>query len=525
MSLSRRQLLAAAALGGAVTTLGLPAARAEGRVLGAGDHEYEELTRRGYNRRFQARPAKIYLPTTTEEVRTAVARSVAEGTRIAARSGGHCFDDFVDHAATRSLIDLSRIDAVYWDERLRAFSVGAGADIGTVYDALLRNGGVTVPGGICLGVGMGGHLCGGGYGPLSRRHGLVADHLAGVEVVTVDADGAAKVVLATPDGPDRDLWWAHTGGGGGNFGVVTRFLLRSPGADGTDPAAALPKPPGGMLSTRLIVPVTTEESFVRFVGNYLGFFERHSAPGDEFTGLYAPLMIRTTGTAAAELLVLLDADAPDARARLDAFVTTVTDGVFPPAIPTPVAQLSYPDTVRQVYYAKGPSELRVKVKAAYLRTAYSPDQLRIFYRYLTDPRFLGESQLEFLPFGGAINAVPADATAMPARDSFMTMLIHAAWRQPAGDDRFLRWAREMYRDVHADTGGVPVPGDTYGGSYINYPDPDLADPAWNTSGLPWHAFYYRDNYPRLHRIKTDRDPGNVFAHQLSIGRPEWEPIR
>ncbi|WP_336081969.1 FAD-binding oxidoreductase [Nocardia sp. SSK8] len=508
MSLSRRGLFTAAAAGGALAALGRPRARADEQAL----------TLRGYNRRFQARPDRIAVPGTTEEVRAAVARAVTENSALAVRSGGHCFDDFVDNPRTRTLVDLSRLTAVHWDERERAFSVGAGADLGTVYEALHSRWGVTVPGGICLGVGMGGHVTGGGYGPLSRRFGLVADHLAGVEVVTVAADGTARTVLATKDGPEHDLWWAHTGGGGGNFGVVTRFLLRSPEADGADPARALPTLPGTMLSTRLILPVSTEDSFVRFVSNYLGFFARHSEPGDDFAGLYAPLMFHTTGTGAAEMLILLDAGSPGARARFDEFVATVREGVLPGPVVLPVAELSYPDTVRQVYYAKAANATRVKVKAAYLRTAYTPDQLRVFYRYLTDPAVIGESQLEFLPFGGAINAVAADATAMPARDSFMKMLIHASWRQPADDERYLRWAREMYREVHAGTGGVPVPNENYGGSYINYPDPDLADPAWNTSGLPWHDFYYGANYPRLHRIKRTWDPRGVFAHQLSIGR-------
>ncbi|MGW4634568.1 FAD-binding oxidoreductase [Nocardia sp. NPDC004415] len=517
MSLSRRRLITAAAAGGALAALGMPHARAAEPVLGAGDARYLPLTLRGYNRRFQARPDRIYVPGTTEEVRAAVARAVAENSTLAVRSGGHCFDGFVDSAETRSLIDLGELTAVHWDEQHRAVSVGAGADLGSVYDALYSRWGVTVPGGICLGVGMGGHVTGGGYGPLSRKFGLVADHLAGVEVVTVDAGGSARTVTAMKDGPEHDLWWAHTGGGGGNFGVVTRFLLRSPDADGTDPTRALPTPPRRMLNARLILPVATEDSFVRFLSNYLGFFARHSAPGDEFAGLYAPLMFRTTGTAAAEMLILLDADSPDARARFDAFVAAVCDGVAPGAIVLPVTELPYQDTVRQVYYTKGANSTRVKVKAAYLRNPYTPDQLRIFYRYLTDPAFLGESQLEFLPFGGAINAVSADATAMPARDSFMKMLIHASWRLPTDDERYLRWAREMYREVHAGTGGVPVPGENYGGSYINYPDPDLADPAWNTSGLPWHAFYYGENYPRLRQVKATWDPRDTFRHQLSIG--------
>jgi len=70
--------------------------------------------------------------------------------------------------------------------------------------------------------------------------------------------------------------------------------------------------------------------------------------------------------------------------------------------------------------------------------------------------------------------------------------------------------------VYADTGGVPAPGAVNDGSYINYPDIDLADPAWNTSGVPWHTLYYGANYPRLQRIKSRWDPGNTFQHDLSI---------
>jgi aclacinomycin oxidase len=54
------------------------------------------------------------------------------------------------------------------------------------------------------------------------------------------------------------------------------------------------------------------------------------------------------------------------------------------------------------------------------------------------------------------------------------------------------------------------------GAMINHPDTDLADPEWNTSGVPWHELYYKGNYPRLQRAKAQWDPGNVFHHALSI---------
>jgi hypothetical protein len=99
-------------------------------------------------------------------------------------------------------------------------------------------------------------------------------------VVVVDRRGRARAVVASRDPRDRnhDLWWAHTGGGGGNFGVVTRYWLRDPEAGGSDPGDQLPRPPDRLL-TRAIIwpwPNLTEESFVRLLGNYGTFFERHS---------------------------------------------------------------------------------------------------------------------------------------------------------------------------------------------------------------------------------------------------------
>ncbi|WP_084514431.1 FAD-binding oxidoreductase [Nocardia acidivorans] len=523
MLFSRRRFLIASAAGAAASTLPIPftpgiaPARAQApTVVTATDPAYATLTQRGYNRRFTARPQRIHLPTGTEEIRLAAEAAVRDGLRIAVRAGGHGFENFVDNDRTQAIIDLNRMSAVYWDETRRAFSVDAGTPLGTLYERLGAFG-VTVPAGICKGVGAGGHIVGGGYGPLSRQLGLMVDHLYGVEVITVDKDGAAETVLATKDGPNADLLWAHSGGGGGNFGVVSRYLLRSPDSDGGDPARALPKSPGSMLNTRLILPLLDEESFVRFLGNYLAFFEQHSAPDDPFTALYAPLMVKP-GIVDSEILVLLNADGPDAQALFDEFVAAITAGVGAPLLQLPLQRAGYAETVATAYYAAGMPGFRVKAKSAYLRKAYSTEQLRILYRYFADIRFLGESQLEFLPFGGAVNAVAADATAVPARDSFMKMLIHAAWRLPGDDERFVGWAREGFRELYAETGGVPVPDAANGGSYINYPDPDSADPRWNTSGVPWHELYYGANYDRLCAIKARWDPNTVFQHDLSIGR-------
>jgi hypothetical protein len=126
-------------------------------------------------------------------------------------------------------------------------------------------------------------------------------------------------------------------------------------------------------------------------------------------------------------------------------------------------------------------------------------------------------------YGGRVNAVAPDATASAQRDSILTTSCTAGWLDPRNEARHLTWVRTLYRDLFAETGGVPEPGQLRDGALINHPDVDLADPEWNTSGVPWHTLYYKDNYPRLQRIKARWDPRNVFHHALSIRAPMIEP--
>ncbi|MEV4083019.1 BBE domain-containing protein [Nonomuraea fuscirosea] len=118
-----------------------------------------------------------------------------------------------------------------------------------------------------------------------------------------------------------------------------------------------------------------------------------------------------------------------------------------------------------------------------------------------------------------MRAVAPEATAVAQRDVVMKAVYYTTWADAADDASSLAWVRGFYRDVYARTGGVPVPGEVDDGSYINYPDVDLIDPEWNTSGVPGRTLYYKDNYPRLQRIKARWDPRGVFRHALGIELP------
>lgn len=200
------------------------------------DPRYGDLVSRG-DKRFAGRPDYVRVVCSAAQVVDALQDAIRDRLRVAVRSGGKCLEAFVADPAVRVVIDTSLMTEVAYDPEMGAFAIEPGATLGEAYRKLYLGWGVTIPAGLFPEVGIGGHVVGGGHGCLCRQHGLASDHLYGVEVVVADEAGVARTVLATrePSDPNHDLWWAHTGGGGGNFGIVTRYWFRSPGASGATP--------------------------------------------------------------------------------------------------------------------------------------------------------------------------------------------------------------------------------------------------------------------------------------------------
>ncbi|WP_329000632.1 FAD-binding protein [Kribbella sp. NBC_00709] len=523
MPVSRRGLLAGTAVAGAALavpgTASAVTTTARSDRIGPNDARYQDLVQRGQNRRFIGKPQYARVIRSTEDAVAAVQEAVRSGKRIAVRSGGHCFEDFVDSSDIEVLLDMSTYDAVTWDPQYKAFSIGAGATLETVYKELFYGWGLTVPAGGCLGVGAGGHFSGGGYGPLSRKYGSVVDHLYGVEIVVVDARGRARSVVATRDNANSDLWWAHTGGGGGNFGVVTRYLMRSAGASGRTASESLPKAPAALRSTILLYDwsKTTQADFARTVRNWFDFFEQHNTADSPYSTLYAPFILTHNSAGQFLLSTQIDAAVPGSEQLMNAFNAAMVAGVDvkPQVVDLGVGPFLQMTIQRSI--ADTPDPGRGKYKAGYLKKGYTDEQILAIYRGLTDSAYKGpQSSLLLVPYGGKVNTVPSTATASAQRDVVGKMVLTASWETATDDDMHLAWARKVYGEIYRETGGAPVPNATNAGSYINYPDTDLADPAYNKSGVPWHDLYYLGNYPRLQQIKSKWDPRNVFHHKLSI---------
>ncbi|MFD0660834.1 BBE domain-containing protein [Thermocatellispora tengchongensis] len=344
----------------------------------------------------------------------------------------------------------------------------------------------------------------------------------------VDRSGRARAVVATrdPADPNHDLWWAHTGGGGGSFGIVTRYWLRDPKVRGNDPSRLLPRPPATVLSGVAIWSWEgmTRESFRRLLRNHGEWHERNSAPDSPYASLWAALLIpgRQSGADPGAIILptQIDADVPDAERLLRDFFAHVGRGVTPEVFVTPLRRDPWFQAVRTLSLGADAESGRFKAKSGYLRRALTNRQADAAYDRLSVAGEVSSQGVVWLiSYGGRVNTVDPAATATVERQSIMKVLHLVTWEEGQDAAPRLDWVRDFHRETYADTGGVPVPGGACGGAYINYPDTDHADPKWNTSGIPWFTIYYGANYPRLQKVKQRWDPRDVFHHALSIRPP------
>ena len=422
----------------------------------------------------------------------------------------------------RVIIDVLPMKRVYYDAEMHAVAVEAGATVGETFRALFEKWGLVIPLGEYPEIGMGGHVVGGAFGFLCRQLGLAADYLYAVEVVTVDGGGRASSVVATREtsDPSHELWWAHTGGGGGNFGVVTRYWFRSPDLYGDEPAKLLPRAPASITTFRAEWNWSDidQASFLRLLTNHGIWSERNSDADSPNASLwtllelhrkqFGKIVIRGVSTAGIA-----------AERQVDDYLASLSEGIRAPQN-RELARMSWLEFALNPFpdlFAMPPGGVSTKVKDALLKKRFTDRQIAVAYDYLTrtDHDVMG-GMLGFATYGGRINTVAPDVTASAQRDSIFDMACNTGWLDPREESNNLTWVRSFYRDLFADSGGVPAPSDAYDGAFINHPDTDLADPRLNTSGVPWHALYYKENYPRLQRIKARWDPRDVFRHALSI---------
>jgi len=448
-----------------------------GEVVLPGASGYEQA-RLLFDTRFDAiKPRGVVYCESTADVQRTVRWARKHAVRIVPRSGGHSYGGYSTTSGV--IVDVSRLNGVAVDPSHRAV-VGAGARLIDVYARLAQHG-RTVPAGSCPTVGIAGLALGGGVGFASRKYGLTCDNL--VEATVVLADGSAVVADAHAH---PDLYWALRGGGGGNFGIVTRLVFRTypvgqvatyaiewPWSDAAKVVQAwqklAPHAPDGLFSVLNLNAAVGGRARITSAGQLFG-------SADRLRELVKPLAnagmpIRFTVTSRSYL---------DAQEMWAGCSGTIAECHLPPQ-----GQLG-----RSTF----------KGKSSYANKPLSLGGINAMIRQIEARITTGSGSGIILldSYGGAINRVKKDATAFVHRDALFSMQYLAYWEPSAAAEPNLRWLRNFYAAMRPYVSPY---------AYQNYIDPDLRN---------WGRAYYGTNLRRLVAVKQRYDPKNVFRSSQSI---------
>ncbi|MFE9191796.1 FAD-binding oxidoreductase [Micromonospora sp. NPDC007208] len=427
-----------------------------GEVIEPNDPGYDQA-RTIFQGGIDRRPAVIVKAVNAADVAHVV--SVASGSELplAVRSGGHSLYGVWDDAI---VLDLSKMNALEIDADSRTAWAEPGVLAGEYTEAAAEHGLVTGFGDTAS-VGLGGLTVGGGIGYLVRAHGLTIDNLIGADVVT--ADGRHLTVDADNH---PDLFWAIRGGGG-NFGVVTKFRYR---------LHSVPTVLGGLL----VLPATPE-----VVAEYLRI--SLEAP-DELSSIInimpAPPMPGVPDEAVGQLVILaiiVYAGDPEEGAKVLAPIREL--GVL--------ADMVQPMPFSGIYQPEDPNYHPL----TFSRTNFV-DEVdvatagRILETLQTSSAMMPVAQLR--PLGGAMARVPSDATAFAHRDRKIMFTAAVVFEKPEEAAEHRAWVDEFAKVVQR-------PG---GGSYVNFLYDDAAERI--------HEAYPDATYARLVELKRTYDPNNLF---------------
>ncbi|HML13293.1 MAG TPA: FAD-binding oxidoreductase [Xanthobacteraceae bacterium] len=418
-----------------------------------------------YNLRTMLRPQVRALCKTPNAVAAMVDWARTNNVPFATRCGGHSYEGFSQ--STGAVIDTRLMKAI--EISGDNVTVGAGAALGDIYKKIGAKG-LAIPAGSCPTVGVSGHVLGGGFGLLGRPFGLACDSLEWIELV----DPQGKIVEA--DQQQRpDLFWACRGGGGGSFGLATRyrFKLRPVSQVVTfavdwslDPAGAAKV----MKAWQAWAPQApkTITSIFRLGKRQNGSINAHCA--GQSVGSIAEVR--------RELGHLLNVKQPDAAPNIKA-------RTFLQAVDYFSGGWDYESTYS-------------KCKSDYVLSPLSDDGIATLIAGL------GKLPANAIvpicdAYGGAVADVAPDATAFPHRAGTLYCIqYYSSWASSTDTAQRVEYVRDLYASMRPYVSGA---------AYVNYCDLDLPD---------WANAYWGANLPRLRQVKSAFDPDNVFRHAQSV---------
>lgn len=442
-----------------------------GRLIGPGDADYDQA-RALYNGMIDKHPALIAQCLDAADVITAVRFGRENDLRIAIRGGGHNGPGLasVDNGI---VIDLSMMRGVHVDPAARRAEVGAGCTQGDV-DHATHAFGLAVPAGIISTTGIAGLTLSGGHGYLTRKYGLTIDNLIEADVVLADGSFA----IASKD-KNADLFWALRGGGG-NFGVVTRFVFKL-----------------HPVSMVYAGPIAWDQKHARAImQKYREFLPKAPEDLGAFIGLHtvvssAPFPNEFWGKRMCLLMSCYDGPEAEGRKVMAPLLDALPEPWFNwmGTMPYPAVQSMFdplnPKGMQWYWRGDFVGTLPDAAIDAHLeQAAKAPSELSLMHLY---------------PIDGAVHRVGKDETAWNCRDATWSMVIAGIDPSPKQAQAVTKWTKDYWQAVH------PFDLD---GAYPNFMMDDEGEARLKAT--------YGDNYARLAVVKKKYDPANLFRVNQNI---------
>ncbi|TXG57891.1 hypothetical protein EZV62_015720 [Acer yangbiense] len=453
------------------------------------------------------KPDLIFTPSTESHVQAAVICSKHLRIHMRVRSGGHDYEglSYVSEFETPFLLlDLVKFRSinVYIDDN--SAWVQAGATLGEVYYRISEKSHVHgFPAGLCTSVGVGGHITGGGYGSLGRKYGLSADNVVDARIVDVNGRVLDRAEMG------EDLFWAIRGGGGGNFGVILSWKIK---------LVHVPE-----TVTVFTVTKTLEEGATKILYRWQQVADKL----DEHLFLQVLIQLTNTtqkgkktvatsynalflGGANRLFKIIQESFSELGLTRKDCIETSWIKSVLyldRHPLNTP------PEILLQ---AKPSFKVHFKGKMDFVKEPIPGIALEGLWKKLLEE---DNPVIELNPYGGVMSKISEYEIPFPHRKGNIFEILYLTIWQEGGDKKqatkHIDWIRSLYNYMGTYVSKFPR------GSYVNVRDLDLGMnmKISNSSffeATVWGSKYFKDNFNRLIRVKTQVDPKNFFRHEQSI---------
>jgi FAD/FMN-containing dehydrogenase len=437
----------------------------DGPVISPEDAEYD-AARKVFYGGIDRRPGLIVRADGDDDVARVVSLAGESGLELAVRSGGH---SLVGHGVSDGgiVLDLSRMKGVDIDVEGRTAWAQTGLTARDYTDAAGAHG-LATGFGDTGSVGIGGLTLGGGVGFLLRKHGLTIDDLLAADVVTADG----RLLRADADA-HPDLYWAIRGGGG-NFGVATRFRFRM---------HELERVVGGIL----ILPATADVVH--------SFVQAAEAAPDELSTIAnvfaAPPMPFLPPEAHGKLVVMAMVCYAGEMGAADRILAPFR------GLAEPIADMVRPMPYPEIYL---PDEegfpLVESIRTLFVDAIDRPAAETIVERIRASNAPMTAAQIRVL--GGAMARVPVEATAFAHRKSRIMMNVAALYERVEDSAVYEPWVQEFADALRGADAGA----------YVNF--------LTNEGEERIRAAYPAGTWDRLHQVKARYDPTNLFRLNQNI---------